>query len=84
MLGEEAVLFNEKINLEQPGDLAFFDSYAPHASKPNLSDRMRRLYFATFNRLSRGDRMAAYYADKHKSNPPDIDRKPGGDYSYRV
>ncbi len=68
----------------EPGDLAFFDSSAPHASEPNLGDRMRRLYFATFNHLSLGDRMAEYYADKHKRYPPDIDRDPGGDYSYRV
>ncbi len=67
-----------------PGDLAFFDSFAPHRSKPNLSDKIRRLYFATFNALSEGDQMARYYADKRKSFPPDIERKPGKEYRYRV
>jgi hypothetical protein len=33
----------------KPGDLAFFDSYAPHGSEPNMSDKIRRLYFATYN-----------------------------------
>ena len=42
-----------------PGDLIFFDSYAPHASEPNLTDRTRRLYYATYNSLSAGDHWPA-------------------------
>ena len=68
----------------KPGDLVFFDCYAPHASDPNLTDTTRRLYFATYNRISEGDHMARYYADKHKSYPPDIDRDRGKDYVFRV
>ena len=67
-----------------PGDLAFFDSYAPHGSEPNMSDTTRRLYFATYNRRSAGDRLARYYADKRKSFPPDIEREAGKDYVFRV
>ena len=67
-----------------PGDLAFFDSYAPHGSEPNTSDQTRRLYFATYNRLADGDHLAQYYADKRKSFPPDIEREPGKEYVYRV
>ena len=68
----------------KPGDVAFFDSYAPHASEPNMSDKIRRLYFATYNRLSEGDQSARYHADKRKSFPPDIEREPGKEYVYRV
>ncbi|MFQ5765026.1 MAG: phytanoyl-CoA dioxygenase family protein [Rhodospirillales bacterium] len=68
----------------KPGDVVFFDCYAPHASEPNLTDRTRRLYYATYNRLSAGDHMARYYADKHKSYPPDIDRDPNREYVFRV
>lgn len=68
----------------RPGDLVFFDCYAPHASEPNLTDRTRRLYYATYNRLSAGDHMARYYADKHKNYPPDIDRDPNQEYVFRV
>lgn len=68
----------------QPGDVAFFDSYAPHASEPNMSDQVRRLYFATYNRLSNGDRLDSYYADKRTSYPPDIERDAGKEYVYRV
>jgi hypothetical protein len=66
------------------GDVIFFDCYAPHSSEPNMSDGVRRLYYATYNRSSAGDHMAQYYADKHKSYPPDIDRDPGKKYVFRV
>ena len=68
----------------EPGDVVFFDSYAPHASEPNMSGKARRIYFATYNKASDGDHMDAYYADKHKSFPPDIDRNPDKEYVFRV
>ncbi|MGE4217915.1 MAG: phytanoyl-CoA dioxygenase family protein [Alphaproteobacteria bacterium] len=66
------------------GDIILFDSYTPHASDPNMTDQVRRIYFATYNRLSEGDRLAAYYADKHKNYPPDIERESGKEYVFRV
>jgi len=68
----------------EPGDVVFFDCYAPHQSEPNLSDGVRRIYYATYNRASAGNHMAQYYADKHKSFPPDIDRDPDKSYVFRV
>jgi|TARA_Y100000294_G_C8487843_1_gene309507 hypothetical protein len=68
----------------KPGDVVFFDCYAPHASEPNLTDVTRRIYYATYNRLSAGEHMAQYYADKHKNYPPDIDRDPAREYVFRV
>lgn len=68
----------------KPGDMVFFDCYAPHASDPNLTETTRRLYFATYNRLSAGDHMVQYYADKHRTFPPDIDREAGKEYVFRV
>ena len=68
----------------EPGDVVFFDCYAPHASEPNMSDAIRRIYYATYNRASAGDHMAQYYADKHKNFPPDIDRDPNQEYVFRV
>src|SRR6202171_1943136 len=32
-----------------PGDVLFFDSYVPHASKPNLSGGRRRILYLTYN-----------------------------------
>ena len=68
----------------KPGDLIFFDCYAPHQSQPNLSDKIRRLYYATYNKLSAGDHQAQYYADKRKNYPPDIERDPAKTYVFRV
>ena len=67
-----------------PGDVVFFDCYAPHQSAPNLSNTVRRIYYATYNRISDGDFMERYYADKHKTYPPDIDRSAEKEYVFRV
>lgn len=68
----------------EPGDVVFFDSYAPHGSGPNLSDSKRRVLYVTYNRLSDGDHRDQYYADKRKSYPPDVERDPIKQYEYRV
>jgi 2-aminoethylphosphonate dioxygenase len=44
----------------EPGDIVFFDCFAPHASEANMSDHIRRIYYATYNRASAGDHMAQY------------------------
>jgi ectoine hydroxylase-related dioxygenase (phytanoyl-CoA dioxygenase family) len=67
-----------------PGDVILFDSFVPHASADNLTDRPRRVLYLTYNRASDGDHRAAYYRDKHASFPPDIDRVPGKEYVFRV
>ena len=68
----------------KPGDVIFFDCFAPHASEPNLTESVRRIYYATYNKLSEGDNLNDYYADKHQTYPPDIDRKTGKTYVFRV
>jgi ectoine hydroxylase-related dioxygenase (phytanoyl-CoA dioxygenase family) len=68
----------------KPGDVVFFDSYAPHGSGPNLSDKKRRVLYVTYNRRSDGDHREQYYVDKRASYPPDIEREPDKEYSYRV
>jgi hypothetical protein len=68
----------------QPGDVLFFDSFVPHASRPNLTGERRRILYLTYNRASDGNHRGRYYADKRASFPPDIDRRPGVDYRFRV
>ena len=68
----------------KPGDAVFFDSYAPHRSMPNRTDKARRVLYITFNGASAGDHRAQYYADKRKSYPPDVERNPDKDYSFKV
>jgi 2-aminoethylphosphonate dioxygenase len=67
-----------------PGDVIFFDSYVPHASKPNGTDRARRILYLTYNAASQGDHRAQYFADKRANFPPDVERRPGAEYKFRV
>lgn len=68
----------------QPGDAVFFDSFAPHRSHPNHTDKARRVLYITYNKSSQGDSREQYYADKRKNYPPDIERDPDKDYSFKV
>ncbi|MEO1563218.1 MAG: phytanoyl-CoA dioxygenase family protein [Pseudomonadota bacterium] len=68
----------------RPGDVVLFDSFVPHASKPNHSDLPRRLLYLTYNAASYGDKRAEYYRDKRASFPPDIEREEGKRYTFRV
>jgi hypothetical protein len=67
-----------------PGDVVFFDSFVPHASKANLTGTPRRVLYLTFNLANHGDQRARYFADKHAAFPPDVDRDPGKSYVFRV
>lgn len=68
----------------QPGDAVFFDSFAPHRSLPNKTQKARRVLYITYNKLSEGDHRQQYYADKRKNYPPDIERDPNKDYAFKV
>ncbi len=68
----------------QPGDAIFFDSFAPHSSEPNRSDKARRVLYVTYNAASAGDHREKYFADKRRAYPPDIERAPGEVHRFRV
>jgi 2-aminoethylphosphonate dioxygenase len=68
----------------QPGDVIFFDSYFPHASKANLTAERRRMLFFTYNSAEHGDVRDQYHRDKRASFPPDIEREAGTEYKFRV
>ena len=67
-----------------PGDVLLFDSYVPHGSPPNTSDRRRRNIFLTFNRLSDGDMKARYYKDKWANYAPNKAEDARPEDSFRV
>jgi len=50
--------------IASPGDLVIFDSFLPHFSEPNKSERSRRAMFFTLNRLKEGDFNKTYYHAK--------------------
>ena len=66
------------------GSIVFFDSYIPHRSPRNESDRPRRSLYITYNRASEGDRRDDYYADKRRTFPPEVERAPGIDYAAQA
>lgn len=68
----------------EPGDVLFFDSYAPHASKPNRTQSDRRILYITYNAARAGDHRARYFAEKRANFPPDVERAPGAEYKFRV
>jgi len=68
----------------QPGDAVFFDSFAPHRSQPNRTNEARRVLYITYNKRSEGDSREQYYTDKRNNYPPDIERDPDRDYSFKV
>lgn len=68
----------------EPGDVVFFDSYAPHGSGPNLTNHRRRILYVTYGKQSDGDQRARYYADKRMSYPQDCEREAGKNYVFRV
>lgn len=68
----------------EPGDVAFFDCFVPHQSKPNLTAAQRRNLYLTYNGRSEGDHRARYFADKRRNFPPDNERETGKEYVFRV
>ena len=62
------------------GDIVFFDSYIPHRSPGNQSNRSRRAAYITYNRLAEGEVREQYFADKRASFPPECERIEGVDY----
>jgi len=68
----------------QPGDIVFFDSYVPHRSERNTTDKPRRVLYATYAKASEGDWREKYYADKRISFPPDCERLPDKKYEYKI
>ena len=89
LIGQQWVPLEEQgLSLEviptAPGDVIFFDSYVPHASKANLTGAPRRILYITYNLAKEGDHRERYFADKHASFPPDVDRDKEKTYVYRV
>ena len=58
----------------QAGDIVLFDSFVPHRSRANRTDRPRRALYVTYNRVSDGDVRSAYFEQKRAEFPPEIER----------
>ena len=65
----------------KPGDLVLFDSYIPHRSGPNQSNKPRRAAYITYNPKSQQNCREKYYRHKRTVFPPDVERIPGRSYA---
>lgn len=81
--GVEAAMQWTPIDLPA-GSIVFFDSYIPHRSPRNESERARRSLYITYSRASEGDCRDMYYADKRSTFPPEIEREAGIDYAKKA
>lgn len=68
----------------EPGDLVFFDSYAPHKSDTNRSNTSRRIMYLTYNAASKGDFREVYYADKRKEFAEEGERGASGNVRMSI
>jgi len=81
---ETVAKLNWQLVPTEPGDVLFFDSYVPHRSAANGTDKPRRVLYATYAKASEGDWRLRYYADKRAAFPPDCERAPGTNYEYKI
>ena len=62
-------------------DLLIFDSYIPHRSGVNLSNKSRRAMFLTYNDVKYGYLYEDYFIKKREEFPPPIEREEGKEYT---
>ena len=67
----------------KPTTIVFFDSFVPHRSSPNSTQKDRRVCLSTYSKKSEADfyTRQKYYEDKLKTAPPDVYKEEG--HAYR-
>ena len=58
-----------------PGDAIIFDSYTPHFSAANTSDKQRRIVFLTYVDAQYEEAAAQFFSEKRHRQPPIEDLK---------
>ncbi len=66
------------------GDVVFFNSYTPHFSNSNNSNKGRSQIYLTYNKVKDGRFRSKYISDKRKNFPPNNERSSNKKYSYKV
>ncbi len=51
----------------EPGDVIFFTERIPHRSKPNQSQKSRRILYGVYNPMQLGDKRMKYFEEKKKN-----------------
>lgn len=82
--GSGKILDEEKMDWENiettPRDLLIFNSFIPHRSGENMSDKSRRIFYFTFNLSKEGDFFEEYLKKKREEFPPPNERNPDKEY----
>ena len=73
----------EKFELDI-GDIVFFNSYVPHRSKSNFSNKGRSQIYLTYNKKVDGNFRKKYYEEKRLSFPPNNERLKNKKYIYQI
>lgn len=63
------------------GDVVLFGSHLAHRSGPNPTTGPRRAAYITYNPASEGDHRQAYFEEKRRVFPPEVERVAGRTYS---
>ena len=66
------------------GEVVFFNSYTPHFSNSNNSNKGRSQIYLTYNKVKDGRFRSKYISDKRKNFPPNNERSSNKKYSYKV
>ena len=66
------------------GDIILFNSYVPHGSEANTSNKRRCNIYLTYNKASDGNHRLKYFSEKRKNYPPNDERDPNQEYSFKV
>ena len=75
----------EMIPIEtKAGDMILFNSYVPHGSEANISDKRRCNIYLTYNKASDGNHRLSYFSEKRENYPPNNERDPDQEYFFKV
>ena len=66
------------------GTVVLFNSYVPHKSDPNTTDKARRALYITWNGISHGEWRDEFYGLRRKVLPSDHLKDPNKDYTEGV
>jgi ectoine hydroxylase-related dioxygenase (phytanoyl-CoA dioxygenase family) len=66
IVDEVSAVFDWQPMQAEPGDIVLFNSFVPHRSAKNTSDKRRRNFFFTYNALEEGDWYQTYYQTKQQ------------------
>ena len=66
------------------GDVCFFNSYIPHRSSKNISNKKRAQLYINYSNKKNGQLREIYFKEKRQNYPPNNERIKNKVYSYKI